>query len=201
MTGREYNNQFSEEELKSEIWKDIPEYEGYYQVSNLGRVKSLDRIVEAIFMGKKKKPVIRKGRILIPAQHTDGHMRVNPCINSKVKISFVHRLVLFAFVPNPDNLPVCCHNDGNPTNNRVENLRWGTCYDNYWDMHKHGVWNPGVHPKGAEIPWAKLNEEKVREIRKLNAEGISQRKLGKIFGVSHSVIRNIIIGKKWKHIK
>ena len=91
-----------------EIWKDIEGYEGLYEVSNLGNVKSLNK---------------RKGRILKPIKDHFGYLRVN-LYNSEYKIHKVHRLVAEAFIPNPNNYPIINHKDEDKTNNRVENLEW-----------------------------------------------------------------------------
>ena len=92
-----------------EIWKDIKGFEGLYQVSNMGRVKSV------------RKNIILKNQIA-----RKGYERVILCINNSPKNYFVHRLVANAFIPNPDNLPQVNHKDENKLNNRVENLEWCT---------------------------------------------------------------------------
>lgn len=103
-----------------EIFKDIEGYEGY-QVSNLGRVKSLKRYVND--RGGLK---LIKERFLKQRVQKDGHIRVKLCKNSKEKQFFIHQLVAKAFIPNPHNLPVINHKDENPSNNCVENLEWCT---------------------------------------------------------------------------
>lgn len=99
-----------------EIWKDISGYEGLYQVSNLGRVKSLERI------DNNNHPV--KEKIIKPYKTIGGYMQVCLWKNGKVKHLQIHRLVAQAFIPNPYNLPECNHKDENPLNNCVENLEW-----------------------------------------------------------------------------
>lgn len=91
----------------NEVWKDIEGYEGLYQVSNLGRVKSLERIISD---GRH-----RKERILKPYDDGNGYLRVE----LQSKPFKLHRLVAQAFIPNPDNLPFVNHKDENPKNNRV----------------------------------------------------------------------------------
>lgn len=104
-----------------EIWMDVPDYVGTYQVSNYGRVRSVDRTDR---LGRKK-----KGQLL--AQHNDASGR--PTVGLRGKIRRVCRLVLLAFVgPAPEGME-CCHNDGNPGNNRLENLRWDTRSSNTLD--------------------------------------------------------------------
>lgn len=105
-----------------EIWKDINGYEGYYQVSNLGRVKSLDRLVNS----KNNSKRLSKGYLLKQVQDKYGYLKVCLSIKHKHKSKFVHRLVAEAFIENPDNLPVINHKDENPSNNNVSNLEWCT---------------------------------------------------------------------------
>lgn len=100
----------------NEIWKDIEGYEGLYQVSNLGRVRSVDRIG-----GRGRR---FNGRILKPKVKTGGYLLVNFSKEGKRKMFSVHRLVAQAFIPNPEGLPQINHKDENPSNNRVENLEW-----------------------------------------------------------------------------
>lgn len=97
-----------------EVWKDVKGYEGKYQVSNLGRVKSLNYHRSG------------KERLLSLAHDKDGYLYVCFHKNGKQKLYKVHRLVAIAFIPNPDNLPCVNHKDENPSNNRVENLEWCT---------------------------------------------------------------------------
>lgn len=112
-----------------EIWKDIVGYEGKYQVSNLGRVKSLN-------YGRTGKEKVLK------YEDNNGYLRVNLCKNCKVKHYRIHRLVAQAFIPNPDNLPVINHKNEIKTDNRVQNLEWCTSQYNstYNNQHiKRGI--------------------------------------------------------------
>lgn len=103
-----------------EEWKSIPGYEGLYEVSSYGRVKSLDRYVKV----KSKSYRLQKGKMLSPIKNKYGYLQVFLCCNGKYKIISVHRLVAEAFIPNPDNLPIINHLDEDKSNNRVENLEW-----------------------------------------------------------------------------
>ena len=110
-----YKN-LSLKDLEGEVWKDIPNYEGLYQVSNLGRVKSLDRIIS--FKNSSKRV---KGTML--AQYLNfGYCQVS--LGRKGKKHRVHRIVAEAFIPNPHDYPIINHKDENKKNNRVDNLEW-----------------------------------------------------------------------------
>ena len=102
-----------------EVWKDIPGYEGIYQVSNLGKVKSIDREVKC-----KNSVRFYKGKALSQCKDDKGYYRVLLAVAGKHKSCQVHRLVAEAFIPNPENLPEVNHKDENPSNNCVENLEW-----------------------------------------------------------------------------
>jgi hypothetical protein len=106
--------------MMEEIWKDIEGYEGRYQVSNLGRVRSLDRV--CIMKNGLKR--LQKGRIMAFFIGHDGYHIVKLCSKS-LKVGYrVHRLVAMAFIENPNNLPIINHKDENKINNCVDNLEW-----------------------------------------------------------------------------
>ena len=100
--------------MNTEQWRMIPDYEGLYMVSNLGRVKSLN------YNGTGQ------DRIMKPTVYSGGYFRVKLWKNKKPKLHLVHRLVAQAFLPNPYNLPQINHKDENPANNCVDNLEWCT---------------------------------------------------------------------------
>ena len=108
-----------------EIWKDVVGYEGYYQVSNLGRVRSLDRIVSN---GRKIKGKILSTKVNTPPYYP----RVSLSVNGKMKLVQVHRLVAQAFVynPDPEHKTQVGHKDESRTNNRADNLEWVTPKEN-----------------------------------------------------------------------
>ncbi len=110
----------------TELWRDIPGYEGRYQVSNLGRVKSLARVVER----RSNTPFQLPERLLRPRLSHKGYLLAALCKESTQKNISVHRLVAEAFIPNPADLPEVNHIDGNKTNNRVTNLEWVTTKEN-----------------------------------------------------------------------
>jgi len=98
--------------MKYRKWKDIPGYEGLYQVNNFGEVRSL------FYRGKNNV------HILTPGTDKNGYLHVVLCKDKKAYTAQVHRLVAIAFLPNPDNLPQVNHLDKNRANNRVDNLEW-----------------------------------------------------------------------------
>jgi hypothetical protein len=106
-----------------EEWKDIIGYEGYYQISNLGRVKSFERKVTRILMGGEKTTRIKKEQIIKNLITRGGYYRVNLVVN-KTRKYYVHRLVAIHFIYNPLNKPFVNHLDGNKLNNSIENLEW-----------------------------------------------------------------------------
>ena len=117
-----------------EIWKDIKDYKGLYQVSNLGRVKALEKYVTRRKCGIKHFTEI----IMKPASDKDGYLSVTFNVHNKAKTFKVHRLVAEAFIPNPNNYPQVNHKDENKANNNVENLEWCTAKYNldYNDLQK-----------------------------------------------------------------
>lgn len=121
-----------------EIWKPIPNYEGLYEVSNYGRVKSCTREIRYTnrFGTEVKKPV--RGRILTVRAGANGYQYVDLWKRNKGKLRAVHSLVLEVFVGSRPEGYVCCHKDDVRTNNYVGNLRWGTYSDNATDRIKNG---------------------------------------------------------------
>lgn len=108
--------------MESEVWKDVKGYEGYYQVSNMGRVKSM-RVLKT----PKNGVICRKDSFLsTKATHDKQYITVALCRDGEKKQTPVHRLVAEAFIPNTKNLPFVNHKDENPSNNCAENLEWCT---------------------------------------------------------------------------
>lgn len=112
-----------------EIWRPIPGFESSHEASNMGRVRTIDRVV-------RNRSI--KGRVLRARADKDGYLGVRLCRNNKQIERRVHRLVLEAFVgPKPPNHE-CRHLDGDVTNNRLSNLKWGTSKENEADKDLHG---------------------------------------------------------------
>ncbi|MGN0574879.1 MAG: NUMOD4 motif-containing HNH endonuclease [Ruminococcus sp.] len=109
----------------SEIWKPIPGYEGYYEASTYGRVRSVERIING-----RWRFTHRKSHIMTPNNVHDGYKQVKFSIAGKKLQPLLHRLIAETFIPNPDNLPQVNHIDGNKDNNNVDNLEWCTASQN-----------------------------------------------------------------------
>ena len=134
-----------------EIWKDIKEYEGLYQVSNLGRVKSLER---KYFSGKNHNICkIAESKLLKLRLDKNGYLVTGLSKNGKQAYVRVHRLVAEAFIPNPNNYPQVNHKDENKENNNVDNLEWCTAkYNNNYGTRKEKASksSKGKYNKGLE---------------------------------------------------
>ena len=128
--------------MNSEIWKDIKDYEGLYQISNLGNIKSVTRKVK----NKKYGTMIAKEKILKQNMSKAGYFTIGLCKNGKTKTTSVHRLVASTFILNPKNKPCINHLDNNPSNNNVKNLEWCTQKENIQHACKSGNMN-GVPKK------------------------------------------------------
>ena len=105
---------------RMEQWKDVVGYEGYYQVSSNGNVRSVDRVVVRTDGVRQR----RKGKALAKRLNDDGYVTVHLCRDGDGKRVAVHRLVALAFIPNPTGLPEVNHKDFNRTNNSIDNLEW-----------------------------------------------------------------------------
>ncbi|MCI6458453.1 MAG: NUMOD4 domain-containing protein [Clostridium sp.] len=107
-----------------ELWKDVKDYEGLYQVSTFGRVRSFDKYIDVKIRNVDK--VLKRGKILKQVYTKGGYLKVSLCKNGKRTRLSVHRLVAEAFIPNPLNLPVINHKDEVKDNNYLYNLEWCT---------------------------------------------------------------------------
>lgn len=136
-----------------EIWKDVPGYEGYYQISNTGKIKSLDRIVR----GEGRKPYVKAGRVLKLAVASHGYLSVPLCKDSGQVTHSLHYVLAQVFIENPNNYPCVNHKDGNKLNNDLQNLEWVT----YQQNSKH------AYDTGLRQPYRKITTQQVNEIRAL----------------------------------
>ena len=127
-----------------EVWKNIKDYEGIYQVSNLGNVRSLDRV--------SKNRHHLKGKILKQHRDKDGYLKLCLFKNGVGRHFFVHRLVTIAFIPNPDNKPQVNHIDEDKDNNKANNLEWCTVlYNNNYGKRLEKAVKSNDYKKLAKI--------------------------------------------------
>lgn len=190
--------------MTRESWKDIKKYEGLYQISNLGRVKSLERFAN----GKGGRKRLVKERILKTKVHGHGYEAVAISKDGKKTTFSVHRLVAIAFIPNPEFKETVNHIDGVKTNNVLANLEWATHKENSRHAVSTGL-KPASNPnkngrvQGEKNTSAKLNDEKVlfiRENSRRNGGSLSVRELSNMFGVCTAVISAVSSFKIWKHV-
>lgn len=162
-----------------EIWKDIPGYEGEYQASNLGRIKSLKRQVQSMNWSTHE-PFLRSvpERILKPGRFCKaGHVSV--VLRKGTQGIPVHQLVMRTFVGAPPIGMEILHKNGDPTDNRLENLHYGTRTENILDVYHQGG------------KWRKLDIEDVQEIRFALVCGIKGIELAQMYNVSQTTISQI----------
>ncbi|EOQ01012.1 NUMOD4 domain-containing protein [Bacillus cereus] len=183
-----------------EEWKSIEGFEGY-EVSNLGQVRSIDRVTQRVRYGKPYS-VRMKGRILKQTKATDYPMVTLCKGEGEYKHpKSVHSLVASAFIDNPDGLPVVNHKDLDRFNNHVDNLEWTTFGGNTQHAVDNGV-QLGV--KGERHYATKLTDEDVRwirEVAKENGGTLTRSELAERFNMKPSSIGNVINGTTWKHVK
>ena len=177
--------------MNREIWKDIAGYEGLYQASNLGQIKTLSRVV---FRPQSNLPV--KERILKQQLNKNGYLQVTISVQAIRKCLYVHRLVLSAF-KGQSNLD-CNHVDGNKVNNRLDNLEFVTKSENSLHAYKTGLVPIRNMPKGIKHHRAKVTEEIVTEIRKSSTEDLNF--ICNKYNVSKSTYHKIKSKKSWRHI-
>jgi hypothetical protein len=177
--------------MKDEGWKAIPGYEGYYEVSSEGRVRSLDRLTGHNYGGRR----ITKGRILAQSTLPGGYKIVRLARETISRNWRVPRLVLMAFAGIPDEGMAACHFDGNPENNALSNLRWDTYAGNESDKARHGTDNAGDRSH-----FAILTSEKAGAIKRGLSSGARGVDLAREFNVSQSTITAIKKGRAWASV-
>lgn len=124
--------------MEIEIWKDVIGYEGLYQISSLGNIKTYDKKVWNVSANKFS---IFKSKVLKQKTTFSGYKRIGLVKNKKQKFYFIHRILAFAFIENTFNKPFINHIDGIKTNNTISNLEWCTQSENEKHAHKIGLKN------------------------------------------------------------
>ena len=174
-----------------EVWKDIEGFNNVYQISSLGNVRSLFRVLTR--SNGIKQTV--KGKILKTFVNSNGYEFAVFQIGKKTKNFAIHRLVAKSFIDNNYNKYAVNHINGIKTDNRVENLEWATKSENEIHARKIGL----KCTKGEKASNAILTEEQVLCIRE-NKNNNSQYFLASKFNVSRSCIASIIKNRTWKHL-
>jgi hypothetical protein len=176
-----------------EIWKDIKNYEGLYQVSNLGRVRSLDRVVKH---GNRFRN--DKGKILSVSVTPEGYPQITLCRDNKKHHVKIHRIVALTFMDKIDETYVVNHKDGNKKNNCLDNLEWVSYSRNV----KHALENELSLQRGQTHDSAKLRDIDIPTIKKLRNEyNLNLKTIALIYGVHRVTIGDIINGRTWAHIQ
>ena len=178
-----------------ETWRDIEDLPGY-QVSDLGRIRSVDRLV----MRSDGATERRRGQLLATGTGTHGYLLVTFWVRRdgkrRHKSYSMHRLVTTAFLgPRPGGKEVN-HRNGVKTDNRLENLEYVTKVENEHHAHQIGLKNH----RGEANPVARLTEKDVQACKELYRQGVSQRELARRFGVSQPAVSLAVNGKNWKHV-
>jgi len=181
----------SEDIYEHEIWKDVKGYEGMYQVSNLGRVKSLDRYVNSGY-GKQR---LHRGKILKPKLDKDGYLDVGTRVYGEAVHFRPHREMAIAFIPNPENKPQVNHIDFDKTNNSIENLEWSTPQEQIAHNYKNKK-----HAHGERQHKAKLTETEVIELRQSFRKGKDWNMLAEEYGITPGNVWFIVHDLTWKHL-
>jgi hypothetical protein len=170
-----------------ETWKPIVGFEGLYEISSFGRVKSL------IKRGSYRELIKRTGRDISTGYHT-----VQLTKGNKPRDYRIHRLVALAHLENPNNYPVVNHLDGNKSNNRLDNLEWTTYSKN--TLHSYSLGLQRIN-RGDNNYITKIKDGDVCVIRSLISQGKTNKEIAILFGVNPSQISTIKTGKRRSYIK
>ena len=183
------------ENLENEIWKDIPDFKGYYQASNMGRIKSLYRVImRKTVWGERKMPV--KEKIITNYKSNNTYLMCHVNLGKDFRKNLlVHRLIATTFLPNNENKRTVNHINGNKHDNRVENLEWNTHSENH--IHAFSL---GLHQIGSKRHNSVLNEETATKIKKLKAKGWRNVDIASELKVKIHNVSSVVNNQNWKHI-
>lgn len=170
--------------MPAEVWRPVAGYEGRYEVSDLGNIRSVDRTVHLYNGGS----YVRKGVPMHPSKDTFGHLQVRLSDGKSSKVWQVHRLVANAFLgQRPDGYHTR-HLNGDPTDNRLQNLAYGTASENQIDRWRYSR------------KFSKLTVQDVLDIRRLAQNGLSHRQIAKFYPVCPQQIDRIVSGERCSHV-
>lgn len=176
-----------------EIWKSIKKFDNEYEISNKGQIRSKHKVI----VKSNGVCYTRVSKVLKPAISEDGYYKGSVCVNKKIKPYKIHRLVAEAFCKGYKKGLEVNHIDGNKLNNNANNLEWVTRSENV----KHAV-RTGLLPvtRGSQRTQATINENQVRQIKKLMAQGVQRKIICEQVGCSIHVYKDIQRGKSWRHV-
>ncbi len=178
----------------TENWLPVVGYEGLYEVSDFGRVRSLDRITVALNRWGSRAPRRYKGRVFRPSL-MKGYPHVHLSRNGQIARFAVHRLVLEAFVePCPEGMECRHFPDRDRANCSLDNLSWGTRVENFADKHIHGT--DGCGERNSQ---AKFSVADIQRIFRLRKSGVSTKSIMSMTGISRTHVNNILAGRRWAH--
>lgn len=173
-----------------EVWMDVPAFGGHYQASSMGNIRSKDRYVTKMHSSGKTMRQFYPSKILkqYKADYL-GHMSVHIGFDNKKITIAVHRLVLMAFSGMPTEGKEACHCNGIASDNRLENLRWDTHYNNNQDRRAHGN-----YANGQDHHMAKFSPEQIKGIR---SGAITRAQAINDLGISSTQFHRIKTFKSW----
>jgi hypothetical protein len=184
------------EEDIEELWKPIKGFEQFYEASNLGRIKSIGRIVHQTHMDKYKKE-----RMMTPYLNPKKYLCTKLYDGFDNSKSFtIHKIIALTFLENPNNYIEVNHVDGNKVNNRVDNIEWCSRSHNVRETYRLGLKDPSKY-MGSGNKTSKLTEEQVLSIREeYKNKSLNQRQLAIKYNVGNTLIGMIVHNQIWKHI-
>ncbi len=177
--------------MTKETWKEVPGWNGRYLVSDLGKVVTVPFI--QIDKTGRRYSIEQKSRKFYPDK--DGYLTIVLCKDGRMMYRGVHQLVMNAFIGMPPDGMQVNHKDGNKSNNHLGNLEYVTRSENH--LHRCRILG---HGRGESNGRSKLTESKVREIRKLYADGVSCAAIGRLYGVTAGVAWRVGNKKTWIHV-
>lgn len=178
----------------TEVWKAVPGFEGAYEVSDQGRVRSLDRVIQKKTRWGGVSDVLTPGRVLSLGPHKGGYRTVHLYAGGRQRATVLHILVAEVFCgPRPSPAHEVRHLDGDPKNCSAVNLRWGTRIENEQDKERHGT-----RLRGEDCPVSKLSIDDVLAIR--SRRGELQKDLAEEYGCTFGNISAVQLGRSWRHV-
>lgn len=189
---------YTVEELNQEVWKDIPGFEGFYQASDLGRFRALNRAIVRSNGIIENKP----GRILKNNYYSNGYIQLILYVD-KIRSNFIaHRVIAEIFIPNPNNKDTVNHKNGIKNDLRVSNLEWCTRSENSCHAYRTGL-SKANPKKGEDNSRTKLTNLEALEIRRTYRPGKVNKPVFEKYKdkISKSGFNKIARGETWKHIE